>query len=128
MTYTISKEFSWSASHQLDGLPPGHPCSRLHGHNYVARVELASHLLDSTGFVLDYGALAPVGAWIDATLDHRHLNDVPELLGMNPTAENLAMRLSVAVRGLVPLYVGVQLAVSVSETPKTWATYREDQP
>ena len=45
--YTISKDFAWSASHVLDGLPKGHQCGRLHGHNYVARIELSGHTLDS---------------------------------------------------------------------------------
>jgi 6-pyruvoyl-tetrahydropterin synthase len=40
MTYTISKEFAFSAAHHLNGLPPSHPCSRVHGHNYVVRVVL----------------------------------------------------------------------------------------
>jgi 6-pyruvoyltetrahydropterin/6-carboxytetrahydropterin synthase len=123
MTYTISKDFSWSASHQLPGLPEGHPCGRLHGHNYVARVELTAEQLDPTGFVLDYGRLAPFGQWIDEHLDHRHLNDD---VHNTPTAENLAEILYYAVLGTVELPAHVQVAVSVSETPKTWATYRSE--
>jgi 6-pyruvoyltetrahydropterin/6-carboxytetrahydropterin synthase len=126
MTYTISKDFSWSASHQLPGLPEGHPCGRLHGHNYVARVEISALLLDPVGFVLDYGLLAPFGQWIDDTLDHRHLNDVDALAGRNPTAENLARMLARALRQVAPVPAGADVAVSVSETPKTWATYRSE--
>src|SRR5215468_9371730 len=33
--YTISKFFEFSAAHHLTGLPDDHPCSRVHGHNYV---------------------------------------------------------------------------------------------
>jgi 6-pyruvoyltetrahydropterin/6-carboxytetrahydropterin synthase len=40
--YTITKQFSFSASHVLDHLPEGHPCARrLHGHNYIAELVLA---------------------------------------------------------------------------------------
>ncbi len=34
--FTITKEFHFSASHQLSHLPEDHQCARLHGHNYVA--------------------------------------------------------------------------------------------
>ena len=29
--FTISKEFSFEASHQLDGMSKNHPCGRVHG-------------------------------------------------------------------------------------------------
>ena len=38
--YTIAKTFYFSASHVIGGLPPEHPCSRLHGHNYEVEVIL----------------------------------------------------------------------------------------
>jgi 6-pyruvoyltetrahydropterin/6-carboxytetrahydropterin synthase len=119
--YTISKEFAFSASHQLDGLEEGHPCSRLHGHNYAVRVELGTDTLDATGFVLDYGRLAPFGKYLDDCLDHRHLNDVTD---ENPTAENLARNLLATLVALLPTDVTARLwfvRVAVSETPKTWA-------
>lgn len=119
--YEISKTFGWSASHVLAGLPEGHQCGRLHGHNYLARVILSSESLDETGFVLDFGELSPVGRWIDGTLDHRHLNDVMDI---SPTAENLARLLVDVVRNVVPLPPGVKVSVGVSETPRTWATWR----
>lgn len=125
MTYTISKEFAFSASHRLEGLPDDHQCARLHGHNYVVKVALTSDTLDATGFVLDYGLLSPVKGLIDGLLDHQHLNDVlPPEVG-NPTAENMARWLAKEVRHHVPLPPGVQVAVAISETPKTWATYYE---
>ena len=83
MSYTISKDFAWSASHVLDGLPDGHQCGRLHGHNYVARVILTSDTLDATGFVVDYGELGFVKDFIDNTWDHRHLNDAVPFTTMN---------------------------------------------
>ena len=122
MTFTISKDFHLSASHQLRGLPDSHPCARLHGHNYVVRVELTGTVRDP-GFVLDYGELRPFGAWLDEHLDHRHLNDVPELAGVNPTAEHLAYALAGVLQETVDLPAGVAVAVAVSETPKTWARW-----
>ncbi|WP_041939200.1 MULTISPECIES: 6-carboxytetrahydropterin synthase [Frankia] len=120
--FEISKTFEFSASHRLSGLPADHKCARLHGHNYTVRVQLRGETLDPVGFLLDYGELSPVRDWIDAALDHQHLN---ACLDFNPTAELLAQHLAGTVRQLVPIPDGVRVAVGVSETPRTWAFYRE---
>lgn len=121
MSYTVSKDFAFSASHQLDQLPEDHQCARLHGHNYVVRVTLTSMTLDHRGFVMDYGDLKPFGKWIDDNLDHRHLNDV---LGGPVTAEQLAERLLTELRRVIALDHRIVPAVGVSETPKTWAWFQ----
>jgi len=116
---TISKEFAFSASHQLSHLPTDHPCSRLHGHNYVVSLELACQAaeLTETGFVRDYRDLADFKKWLDAEVDHRHLNDV--IVGRNPSAENIAIWIyEIWCRRLPEL-----TRIRISETPKTWATY-----
>lgn len=115
--YTITKQFSFSASHALDRLPEGHPCARLHGHNYVVELVLQSAELNADGFVRDYNELAPFKNFIDEKLDHRHLNDV---INRPSTAESLARFLYDLAKGMWPEVV----AVRVSETPKTWAEYR----
>ena len=122
MTFVISKDFTFAASHVLNGLAEGHKCGRLHGHNYVVRVELSGPLND-VGFVVDYGDLAPFGEWINNTLDHRHLNDVLTTV-INPTAENLALILASELRDQCSVPSDITVAVGVSETPKTWAWYR----
>ncbi len=114
--YKISKQFAFSASHILGGLPQEHPCSRLHGHNYVITVHLHAEELNEIGFVKDYRALDGIKKYIDDTLDHRHLNDI---FSFNPTAENIARYLYDVFKADIPeLY-----AVEVSETPKTTAIY-----
>lgn len=114
--YEISKDFAFSASHTLTGLPDDHPCARLHGHNFVVRLFLGSEVLDDVGFVMDYRALDEFKQFLD-TFDHRHLND---LVPFNPTAERMARYLyQWADRKGWPV-----TAVAWSETPKTWATYR----
>lgn len=118
--YSISKEFHFSASHQLDGLPAEHQCARLHGHNYIVKVAIKNGELDDVGFILDFGDLATIKHYIDEQLDHRHLNDV---LDFNSTAENMAHHLHNTVRELLTLPGGSQVTVSISETPKTWAHF-----
>ena len=116
--FTITKEFHFSASHVLNGLPEGHQCGRVHGHNIVVRVELAAADLDETGMVLDYGQLAPLGKMIDELLDHRHLNDVVDF---NPTAENFCRWI---YQWCVTQFGWPVSRVGWSETPKTWAYYQ----
>jgi 6-pyruvoyltetrahydropterin/6-carboxytetrahydropterin synthase len=118
MKYTISKQFAFSASHQLEHLPSTHPCSRLHGHNYLVEIILQAGKLDERGFVLDYNDLSLFGELIATKLDHRHLNEV---LPFYTTAENIAQYLY----SLAKKYWPCVLAVKVSETPKTWAIYEE---
>ncbi|MCA9496157.1 MAG: 6-carboxytetrahydropterin synthase [Nanoarchaeota archaeon] len=114
--FKISKEFHFSASHQLPQMPDGHPCKRLHGHNYVIIIELMSYELDEYGFVLDYHELDGVKRFIDDVLDHRHLNDI---FPVPPTAEYMSKFIYDKFKHDIPqLY-----SVSVKETPKTIATY-----
>ena len=116
--YRVTKEFHFSASHQLTSLPRDHQCARLHGHNYIVEVELAARELNQHGFVRDYHDLAALKHYIDETLDHRHLNDV---LGHDHvTAECLAKHFYDWCKAQLP----ETSAVRVSETPKTWAEYR----
>ena len=120
--FTISKRYAFSASHELLGLDPGHPCARLHGHNYEVEVVSAASELDRTGFVHDYAAFDPLKAFLDAHVDHRHLNDV---LPGQPSAERLAWWLFEWCKAnLAPEAAGALVAVRVSETPRTWAEYR----
>ena len=116
--FTIAKQFHFSASHQLDHLPPEHQCARLHGHNYVVELILQSESVNEHGFVVDYLALAPFKSYIDNELDHRHLNDV---LPFPTSAENIAEHLFLWAKERWPQVV----AVRVSETDKTWAEYRQ---
>jgi 6-pyruvoyltetrahydropterin/6-carboxytetrahydropterin synthase len=123
--YRIGKRFTFDAAHRLSGLPPGHKCSRTHGHTYTVEVELAATVLTGPGFVTDFADLAPFGRYLDEQVDHRDLNEV---LDAEPTSENLArlffswctQHLDLAAGGLVT-------AVRVSETPATWAEYRPEE-
>lgn len=117
--YEISKMFKFSAAHHLGGLPVGHQCGRVHGHNYTVTVTLLSSALDVTGFVVDYGDLAPIKRMIDAGYDHRDLNDRLA----QPTAENLARQFFDDIASLGEPWCGLLHRVTVSETDTTTATY-----
>lgn len=116
--YVICKEYHFSASHILHGLSDDHPCSRLHGHNYIVEVELRSAELNEAGFVRDYRELDILKNYIDDEIDHRHLNDV--LGENNTTAELIAKHFYEWCHSKWPEVS----AVRVKETPKTCAEYR----
>lgn len=116
--YLITKEFHFSASHQLCKLQGDHPCARMHGHNYIVEVELSAETLNENGFVVDYLDLAPLKRLIDDTLDHRHLNEVFDHDMV--TSEWLARW----IYDWCKTRWDQTSAVRVSETPKTWAEFR----
>lgn len=116
MATTISKEFHFSAAHQLFGLPSDHPCSNLHGHNYVVRVFLKGEP-DEIGFVQDFRALEPMKKYIDDVLDHKFLNDI--FNPYNTTVEIMSRLLYDMFKPQFPLLI----AVEMSETPKTTCRY-----
>lgn len=120
--FRIAKKFSFSASHQLFGLPEGHKCGRLHGHNYTVEVVLRSETLNQVGFVRDYGDLGVLKKFLDEVLDHQHLNSVlVGTVGAPTTAECLARYLWALCKWWWPETEEVR----VSETENTWASYRE---
>jgi 6-pyruvoyltetrahydropterin/6-carboxytetrahydropterin synthase len=113
---TIKKEYHFSSAHQLRGLPDAHPCSRLHGHNYVLTVYLCG-MPNEIGFVQDYRELDKIKKYVDDILDHRNLNDIfPDI---NTTVENMCVRLYDIFKTDYPLLSAVEL----SETPKTNCRY-----
>lgn len=116
--YSIYKEFNFSASHTLNGLEEGHPCMRLHGHNYKVFFHFKGEL-NANGFIIDYRQLQPIKEYLDTVLDHSHLNDI---LKIQPSAENIAFFLYSKFKNqFEQLY-----RVDVKETEKTMASYVED--
>jgi 6-pyruvoyltetrahydropterin/6-carboxytetrahydropterin synthase len=139
--FHISKQFTFSASHQLAHLSAGHPCAQLHGHNYRVEVVIESCGVGADGFILDYRALDGFKAYLDIRLDHKHIAGIDPHTGqvvavaglddsvaamklLPATAERLALALYAAARDLYP---SVNIAeMRVSETDRTWAVYRAD--
>ncbi|MFJ9482330.1 6-pyruvoyl trahydropterin synthase family protein [Streptomyces mirabilis] len=120
-TFTIGKKFGFEAGHRLPGLPPGHKCSRQHGHSYEVEVVLTAHSLEEPGFVTDFGALAPFKKFLDTELDHYNLHEV---LPVEPTSERMAQFLAGWFsQNLQPTIPGRLVAVLVRETGSSWARF-----
>ena len=85
----ISKCFRLESAHRLPHVPPGHKCSRVHGHSFVIEVHVSGPLDATLGWVMDFAEIKRAFEPVHEALDHRYLNDVDGL--DNPTSENLAI-------------------------------------
>lgn len=120
-TFTIGKTFDFEAGHRLPSLPPGHKCSRQHGHSYEVEVILTAPALEDPGFVTDFGALAPFKMFLDTELDHHNLHEV---FNFEPTSERLAQVLAGwFIQNVQPKIPGRLVAVRVRETERSWARF-----
>jgi len=123
--FSISKSFRFEAAHQLSSLGAGHKCTQLHGHSYRVEVVLTADELAEPGFVTDFGDLASFGRFLAEELDHRLLNEV---VPCEPTSELLAQYLAAwFVRNVEPDIPGRLVAVRVSETPSSWASFEMEE-
>src|SRR5213079_1002433 len=81
----ITQEFTFDAAHRLDAGAPEN--RRVHGHSFYAEVTLRGEPDFTTGMLREFGAVKEVLGAIAEDLDHRMLNDIPDL-GL-PTLENI---------------------------------------
>jgi 6-pyruvoyltetrahydropterin/6-carboxytetrahydropterin synthase len=125
--YEISKDFMFSAAHQIR-FHPG-KCERLHGHNWRIRVFVRASVLNRNGMVIDFADLQRLVAEIGARFDHRNINEIPPFDRLNTTAEliarffheEMAARLAASEAGRVTVS-----RVDVWENEGSLASYRED--
>lgn len=109
--YTLTKKIQISASHRLK-LDYESPCSNLHGHNWNIIVHCKSETLNQNGMIVDFMEIKR----IVNKMDHANLN---EMLGFNPTAENMAKYLC----NEIPCCYKVE----VEETDGNKVTYEKDE-
>lgn len=103
----IFKEFTFEAAHRLPHVPPGHKCSRLHGHSYRVEVHVRGPVGATSGWVMDFSDIKEVFEPLRLQLDHYYLNEVEGL--ENPTSENLARWIWKRLRPTLPQLSRVQV-------------------
>lgn len=119
---TVSLDFS--ASHAIREYPG--KCERLHGHNFVAEVEVEGRRLDpATGMLLDFKLLKTELKAVLEELDHCHLNEAPAFVDQSPSSENIARHIHQGLSARLAPYPVRLVRVSVSEKPGQSATYLE---
>jgi 6-pyruvoyltetrahydropterin/6-carboxytetrahydropterin synthase len=105
MMFEISKQFRFESAHALhrkSGNEADRDASRrIHGHSYRAEVVVRGDADPNTGMVVDFGVLEHTVEQARLGLDHRFLNDLPDL---GPTTmENLCAWIWRKVSGCVGL-------------------------
>ncbi len=85
----IYKEFTFEAAHRLPNVPPGHKCSRLHGHSFHVRLCVVGEVDAHLGWVMDFAGIQSAFDPILRRLDHYYLNEIEGL--ENPTSERVAI-------------------------------------
>lgn len=93
-----------------------------HGHNYELDVTVEGRV-DESGYVIDLGHLRKiVEEVIVEDLDHRNLNlDVPWMQGVNPSSENLILRIWERLVDRIPR--GRLVRLVLWETPRNYVEY-----
>jgi 6-pyruvoyltetrahydropterin/6-carboxytetrahydropterin synthase len=95
-----------------------------HGHNYELDVTVEGEVDPATGYVLDLKDLRSlVESRVIGDVDHRNLNlDVPWLRGVNPTTENLVVRIWERLAAALPERVRLRRLV-LRETGRNFVEY-----
>ncbi len=89
--FELSKQFYFEAAHTLERSIETESSRRIHGHTYHADIIVRGTPDPVTGMILDLGLFARALEAVRAELDHRFLDDLPNL---GPaTLENLCVYL-----------------------------------
>lgn len=105
-------------------------CNNLngHGHTYLLEVTVEGEIDPETGYVMDFSDLKrAIVENVIRRVDRKHLNfDVDFLSGVNPTAENIAVKIW---RELESRVAPARLVrVSLNETEKNRVVYEGGRP
>lgn len=119
-TTTITRRYHFEAAHFLPGVPEGHKCKRMHGHNYELEITISGTENPVTGFIIDFWDLDKIIQPIIDVVDHRLLNDIAGL--HNPTAEFIAKWFVDEIS--FPLNENYLANVRIYETKDCWADVR----
>jgi 6-pyruvoyltetrahydropterin/6-carboxytetrahydropterin synthase len=87
MIFELSQRFYFEAAHTLRREREPEPSRRVHGHTYLCEVSITGVPDSRTGMVVDLAELRACVESIRKDLDHRLLDEVPELGAA--TLENL---------------------------------------
>ncbi len=87
MIFELTQEFHFEAAHTLDRSIETQSSKRIHGHTYHAQVTIRGTPDPRTGMVVDLGHFNQMLADLRDRLDHRFLDEEPEIGPV--TLENL---------------------------------------
>lgn len=108
MHYELTQEFFFDAAHTLERAVEAEPSRRIHGHTYHAVVSLRGQPDPRSGMLIDLGFLRAELARVRDLLDHRLLDEVPDL--PSGTLEHLCTFVADALRPALPSLSKVTIA------------------
>ncbi len=109
----------FSASHRLRG--DFGPASQLHVHDYRVELVVTGERLGEDGTLCDIGLLRTAVDRCVSGLDGRILDELPQFVDRNSTAENVAAWLAAGLAPSLTAFGLTSLAVTVFESPDAWA-------
>ena len=117
----VEQEFD--AAHALRGYHG--PCENLHGHTWRVQIHLTGTKLNKIGILCDFKEVKSLLWEVLKRFDHANLNDLPEFKKINPSSENLAQNIFLALKPKFKSSVpAVKLSkVTVWESRETCACY-----
>lgn len=119
--YRIGIESGFSGAHRLRRYRGS--CERLHGHNWIVRVELESEKIGQDGLVMDFRVLKKKLQSILNEMDHNYLNSLSAFKNTEPTAENIAYKIFNDIQKKLPKGKATVRSVRVHESRDSWAEY-----
>lgn len=127
--YSVTVRDHVMVAHSLRGEVFG-PAQRLHGATYVVDATFSGPTLDDDGIVVDIARASEELHAVLADLDHRNLDDDPELVAGNTTtealarlvADRLADRIAAGALGDAARTLS-GLKVTLHESHVAWASY-----
>lgn len=137
--FRIRKKIRFEMAHRLRKCW-SKQCKNLHGHSYVAEIILSAYKLNDDGMVMDFGELKALLRDVFEELDHsvilnkedqlinamREGNAKTIIVSYNPTAENMAYDLVMAMEKNLPINI-INVKVRLHETESGWAEFEFDR-
>jgi 6-pyruvoyltetrahydropterin/6-carboxytetrahydropterin synthase len=121
--FEVSVVMSFGAAHNLRGYRG--KCEALHGHNWKVEAVYRAAALDETGMVADFTVMKQQLKSVLEEFDHKYLNQTEPFKKLNPTSENIAKYIYVALKKLLRGRRAKVCRVKVWETDNSAATYFE---
>jgi 6-pyruvoyltetrahydropterin/6-carboxytetrahydropterin synthase len=121
--YSVAVKRDFIAQHYLIGGDWGLE-NELHSHHYQVEVQLEGDTLDQHGYLVDIVEIernleAMVNEYRDMTL-----NDLPPFAGLNPSIENFAHTLRLALSAAIQAPNIARITLKIWENEIAWAAYR----
>ena len=121
--YTVAVKRDFIAQHYLIGGDWGRE-NELHSHHYRVEVQLDGTELDRHGYLVDIVAIEVSLEALVASFRDQTLNDLSEFAGLNPSIENFARIICMALATELAAPNLTRLTVVLWENEIAWASYR----